>query len=187
MLPKTLPSLVVGKNEYRCARKFSDTMSFSSLKFVYRRRDVMIHVRVIALRFTYCSRNVIFRFLLKSICGVCVNSASLYREEIFKVVRYKPGRCGRVVSASACQARGLWFKSYLCWNTHVGKATDCYAGYIHWQRCHTRVWGNVYHVCLGKVWNPEEMSPEVQNRVSVAPQIDMCPTKIKKKRCALYC
>ena len=50
--------------------------------------------------------------------------------------------------------------------------------------------GNVYHIGLCKVrmrqnplwlWNPEETSPEVQNRVSVAPQIDMCPTKIKQK------
>ena len=32
----------------------------------------------------------------------------------------EPGRCGRVVSASACQAGGLWLKSG-CWNTHVGK------------------------------------------------------------------
>ena len=28
--------------------------------------------------------------------------------------------------------------SYLCWNTHAGKATGCYAGHIHWQRCYTR-------------------------------------------------
>ena len=28
--------------------------------------------------------------------------------------------------------------SYLCWNTHVGKATGCYADYIHQQRCCTR-------------------------------------------------
>ena len=29
--------------------------------------------------------------------------------------------------------------SYLCWNTHVGKVTGCYAGYIYWQRWRTRV------------------------------------------------
>ena len=43
----------------------------------------------------------------------------------------KPGCCGQVVSVSACQAGSLW-------NMHVGKVTDCYAGHIHCQRCHTR-------------------------------------------------
>ena len=28
--------------------------------------------------------------------------------------------------------------SYLCCNIHVGKATGCYAGHIHQQRCRTR-------------------------------------------------
>ena len=49
--------------------------------------------------------------------------------------------CGRVVSAYACQAGGLWFKSGilpLLKHASFWKATGCYAGYIHWQRCRTR-------------------------------------------------
>ena len=34
---------------------------------------------------------------------------------------------------------GAWIlASHLCWKTHVGKATGCFAGIIHWQRCRTR-------------------------------------------------
>ena len=39
-------------------------------------------------------------------------------------------------------------------------------------------------LCL---WNPEEMSPEVQNRDTSGPIKDMCPPKTFKEKCKRYC
>ena len=89
----------------------------------------------------------------------------------------KPGRCGRVVSASACQVGGLWFKcSILPLLKHACGKSDrllCWL-YTPAEMSHQRwISENVYHLCLRKVWirqnqlwlwNPEEMSSEVQNR-----------------------
>ena len=85
----------------------------------------------------------------------------------------EPGRCGRVVSVSACQAGGLWFKSgILPLLKHAcGESNQLYTpAEVSHQRW---ISGNIYHVCLRKVrirqnplwlWNPEETSPEVRNR-----------------------
>ena len=86
---------------------------------------------------------------------------------------------GQVVSASACQAGGLWFKSGIL---PLLKHT---CGESNWLLCwlytltevsHQRwISGNVYNVCLCKVrirqhplwlWNPEETSPELLFTIS---------------------
>ena len=80
----------------------------------------------------------------------------------------KPDRCGRVVSASACHAGGLWFKSgILPLLKHACGESDwllCWL-YTPAEVSHQRwISGNVYHVHLRKVrirqnplwlWNPE--------------------------------
>ena len=82
-----------------------------------------------------------------------------------------------MVSVSACQAGGLWFKSgILPLLKHACGGSDwllCWP-YTPAEVLHQRwISGNVYHVHLCKVqirqnplwlWNPEETSPEVWNR-----------------------
>ena len=98
------------------------------------------------------------------------------------------GRHGRVSSALDCQAGGQRFKSQHptsvethMWEEWLAALLALYTG-----KCVTAA---VYHIRLCKVrirqnplwlWNPEKTSPEVQNRGTVAPQMDMSPTKIKK-------
>ena len=75
-----------------------------------------------------------------------------------RLFRAKPRRCGRVVSASACQAGGLWFKSgiipllkhtcgesdwLLCWPYTPAEVAE--VSHQRW------ISGNVYHICLCKV------------------------------------
>ena len=107
----------------------------------------------------------------------------------------KPGCCGRVVSASTCQAGGLWFKSgilpllkhacgesnrLLCWLYTLAEVS-----HQRW------ISGNIYHVYLHKVrirqnplrfWNPEETSPEVQNRGISGPKNGHVSNKNLKKK-----
>ena len=48
-------------------------------------------------------------------------------------------RRSRMGRSSDYRAGGQQFKSWHpTWNTHVAKVIGCYAGIIHWQRCHTR-------------------------------------------------
>ena len=82
--------------------------------------------------------------------------------------RVEPGRCGRVVSVSACQAGGLQFESgILPLLKHACGESDqllCWL-YTPAKVLHQRwISGNIYHICLCKVRNPEETSLEVQNR-----------------------
>ena len=102
----------------------------------------------------------------------------------------EPRYCGRVFSASACQAGGLWFKSgILPLLKHACGESDqllCWL-YIPAEVLH-QMWisGNVYHVCLHKVrirqnplWLCHQKS---ETGVSVAPKMDLCPTKIFFKK-----
>ena len=73
-----------------------------------------------------------------------------------KVILFTPGRCGRVVSASTCQAGGLWFKSgILALLKHACGESDwllCWP-YTLAEVSHQRwISGNVYNICLCKVW-----------------------------------
>ena len=44
----------------------------------------------------------------------------------FDLIKFEPGRCGRVVSMSACQAGGLWLKSsILPLLKHTCGESDC--------------------------------------------------------------
>ena len=107
-----------------------------------------------------------------------------------------PGRCGRVVSASTCQAGGLWFKSgILPLLKHTCGESDqllCWL-YTLAEVLHQRwISGNVYHVHLSQVrirqnplwlWNPEDTSPEVWNRGISGPKNGHVSNKnFKKKR-----
>ena len=105
-----------------------------------------------------------------------------------------PGRCGRVVNTSACQAGGLWFKSSnLPLLKHACGESDwlLYWLYTLAEVLHQRwISGNVYHVCLHKVWirqnppwlwNPEETSPEVWNRGISGPENGHVSNKNFKK------
>ena len=121
----------------------------------------------------------------------------IWLRQINLIVRssLKPGRCGWVVSASACQAGSLWFKSgilpllkhaygesnqLLCW-----LYTPAEVSHQRW------ISGNIYHVCLHKVrirqnplwlWNPEETSPEVRNRRISGPKNGPVSNKNFKKK-----
>ena len=75
---------------------------------------------------------------------------------------------------------------------HVGKVTGCYAGYIHWQRCPTRGESQGMYITYTSAkfeYGRTHSGFETQRRchkksktgVSVAPKMDMCPTKILKK------
>ena len=109
--------------------------------------------------------------------------------KLFKIPVDKPGRCGRVVSASACQAGGLWFKS---------------------SSAETRMWGKrpaaMLAICTGRGVAPEvnlrerisHMPPQSSNKaeptLALKPRGDVtrslkqgyqwpqkwtCPTKIR--------
>ena len=126
-----------------------------------------------------------------------VTNLVMYRN-IQRKAEKKPGRCGRVVSASACQAGGLWLKSGIL------SLLKYACGERDWLLCwlytlaevlHQRwIAGNVYHVCLHKVrirqnpswlWNPEETSPEVRNRGISGPKNGHVSNKnffLKKKK-----
>ena len=78
-----------------------------------------------------------------------------YHSYLGYVQTEKPGRCGWVVSASACQAGGLWFKSaILPLLKHACGESDrllCWL-YTLAEVSHQRwISGNVYHVRLCKV------------------------------------
>ena len=81
---------------------------------------------------------------------------------------------------------------------HVGKVTGCYAGKMCRQMCHTRgeSQGTYNHICLCKVWirqnplwlwNPEETSPEVQNRGISGPTNGQKLEKQQQKYIATSC
>ena len=116
------------------------------------------------------------------------------RSKTFQYANECRGHCGWVVSTSACQAGGLWYKSgilpllkhacgesdwLLCWLYTLAEVSP--------QRW---ISGNIYHICLHKVWirqhplcfwNPEETSPEVQNRGISGPKNGHVSNKILKK------
>ena len=93
---------------------------------------------------------------------------SLKRKNIRKLSE-KLGCYGRVVSASACQAGGLWFKSgILPLLKHACGESDRLLCWLYTPaEVSPQRWisGNIYHICLHKVWirqnplwlwNPEE-------------------------------
>ena len=107
----------------------------------------------------------------------------------------EPGRCGRVVSTSTCQAGGLWFKSgILPLLKHTCGESDqllCWL-YTLAEVSHQRwISGNVNHVHLCQVrirqnplwlWNPEDTSPEVWNRGISGPKNGHVSNKNFKKK-----
>ena len=107
----------------------------------------------------------------------------------------QPVCCCRVVSTSTCQAGGLWFKSSIIpLLKHACGESDwllCWL-YTPAEVSHQRwISGNVYHIHLHKVrirqnplwlWNPEETSPEVQNRGISGPKNGHVSNKNGKKK-----
>ena len=95
-----------------------------------------------------------------------------------------PGHCGRVVSASTCQAGGLWFKSgILPLLKHACGESDqllCWP-YTPAEVSHQRwISGNIYHVRLHKVWiSLPTLALKPRGDVT---RSDMCPTKNLKKK-----
>ena len=108
---------------------------------------------------------------------------------------FLPGHCGRVVSASACQAGGLWFKTSILpllklgmWEKQLAAMLAIYTGRGVTPEVNLRE--RISCTPLQSLNKAAHSGFEIQRRhhqksetgVSEAPKIDMCPTKIFKKK-----